>query len=103
VARLPRASAIDCAARGWARSRDDPDDRGRGAISLLTPFAAFIPADRLGLSGVLAVVTVGLFLGRQAPRIVAPETRIQAANMWDMVTFVLEGLIFILVGPTSLG
>jgi monovalent cation/hydrogen antiporter len=82
----------------WLRRRLEHNPEVENTISLLTPFAAFIPADRLGLSGVLAVVTVGLYLGRHAPRIVAPETRIQAANMWDMVTFVLEGLIFILVG-----
>lgn len=83
---------------GWLRRRLEHSPEVENTVSLLTPFVAFIPADRLGLSGVLAVVAVGLYLGRYAPRIVAPETRVQAANMWDMVTFVLEGLIFILVG-----
>jgi CPA1 family monovalent cation:H+ antiporter len=83
---------------GWLRRRLEHAPEVENTISLLTPFAAFIPADRLGLSGVLAVVAVGLYLGRYGPRIIAPETRIQAANMWDMTTFVLEGLIFILVG-----
>ncbi len=67
-------------------------------ISLLTPFAAFIPADRFGLSGVLAVVAAGLYLGRRAPRLLPPATRVQAGDMWNIVTFLLEGLIFILVG-----
>ena len=67
-------------------------------ISLLTPFAAYLPAEKLGASGVLAVVTVGLYLGRQGPRIVSPRTRIQAGGLWEMVTFLLEGLIFILIG-----
>jgi len=74
-------------------------------ISILTPFAAFIPADRLGVSGVLSVVTVGLTLGRVGPRIVSSETRLQAQAMWEMITFLLEGLIFILIGlylPTSM-
>ena len=83
---------------GWLRRHLEHSPEVENTISLLTPFAAFIPADRLGLSGVLAVVAVGLYLGRYSPRIVAPETRVQAANVWDMVTFVLEGLIFILVG-----
>jgi Na+/H+ antiporter len=83
---------------GWLRRHLEHAPEVENTISLLTPFAAFIPADRLGLSGVLAVVTVGLYLGRYGPRIIAPETRIQGANMWDMTTFVLEGLIFILVG-----
>lgn len=67
-------------------------------ISLLTPFAAFIPAERLGVSGILAVVTVGLCLGRRGPRIVSAQTRIQTTSMWQIVTFLLEGLIFILIG-----
>ncbi|MEO7987443.1 MAG: Na+/H+ antiporter [Gemmatimonadales bacterium] len=67
-------------------------------ISLLTPFVAFLPAERVGASGVLAVVTVGLYLGRLGPRIVSPRTRIQASGMWEMVTFLLQGLIFILIG-----
>jgi len=74
-------------------------------ISLLTPFLAFIPADRIGVSGVLAVVTTGLYLGRVGPRLVSAETRLQAGAMWDMIVFLLEGLIFILIGlylPASL-
>jgi Na+/H+ antiporter len=73
-------------------------------ISLLTPFAAYVPADQLGVSGVLAVVTTGLFLGRMGPRLVSATTRLQAQAMWGMVVYLLEGLIFILIGlylPTS--
>src|SRR5437870_1525887 len=67
-------------------------------ISLLTPFAAFIPAEHLGLSSVLAVVAVGLYVGHQAPRFISPRTRVQVMDMWTLVAFMLEGLIFILVG-----
>src|SRR5438552_8332771 len=67
-------------------------------ISLLTPFAAFIPAELLGLSSVLAVVAVGLYVGHQAPRFISPGTRVQVMDMWTLVAFMLEGLIFILVG-----
>ena len=67
-------------------------------ISLLTPFAVFIPAERLGLASVLAVVSTGLYLGRQGPRLVSARTRIQAAGMWEILVFLLEGLIFILIG-----
>lgn len=67
-------------------------------ISILTPFVSFIPADRLGLSGVLAVVTTGLYLGRVGPRLVSPATRLQSQAMWEMIVFLLEGLIFILIG-----
>jgi CPA1 family monovalent cation:H+ antiporter len=67
-------------------------------ISLLTPFFAYLPAEWLGLSGVLSVVAVGLYFSRQGPRIVAAATRVQAESMWVMVQFILESLIFILVG-----
>lgn len=67
-------------------------------ISLITPFAAFLPAEAVGVSGVLAVVTTGLYLARLGPRILAPDSRIQTEGMWGVVGFVLEGLTFIFVG-----
>jgi len=67
-------------------------------ISLLTPFFAYLPAERLGTSGVLAVVAVGLYLGRRGPRIVSAQSRLQSMYMWRMIAFLLEGLIFLLVG-----
>lgn len=83
---------------GWIRRKIGRAPVVENTISLLTPFAAFIPADRLGLSGVLAVVAVGLFLGRRGARVVSPQTRLQATGMWQVVSFLLEGLIFILIG-----
>jgi len=67
-------------------------------ISLLTPFFAYLPAEWLGLSGVLSVVAVGLYFSRVGPRIVPAATRIQAESMWVMVQFILESLVFIIVG-----
>jgi len=67
-------------------------------ISLLTPFAVFIPAERLGLSSVLAVATTGLYLSRQGPKIISAETRLQGQAMWEILNFVLEGMIFIMIG-----
>jgi len=67
-------------------------------ISLLTPFFAYLPAEWLGLSGVLSVVAVGLYFSRQGPRVLAAATRVQAESMWVMVQFILESLIFIVVG-----
>jgi CPA1 family monovalent cation:H+ antiporter len=83
---------------GWVRRRIGRAPVVENTISLLTPFAAFIPAERLGVSGVLAVVAVGLFLGRRGARVVSPQTRLQATGMWEVVSFLLEGLIFILIG-----
>jgi CPA1 family monovalent cation:H+ antiporter len=86
---------------GWLAGQiqarlDDPPVQV--TISLLTPFAAYLPADRLGLSGVLAVVTTGLYLGWRAPEIVNARMRLQSFPVWGMVEFLLNGLIFILIG-----
>jgi monovalent cation/hydrogen antiporter len=74
------------------------DPEVENTISLLTGYAAYLPAERLGVSGVLAVVATGMYLGRVGPRFVAADTRVQNSGMWDVVVFVLEGLIFILTG-----
>jgi Na+/H+ antiporter len=67
-------------------------------ISLLTPFAAYIPAERLHVSGVLAVVTAGLFLGWRGPQILTARTRLNIFVFWEMAVFLLNGLIFVLIG-----
>jgi CPA1 family monovalent cation:H+ antiporter len=66
-------------------------------LSLLTPFAAYLPAEALGVSGVLAVVTTGLYIGA-TPLQISPGTRLQALAVWEMVVFLLNGFIFILIG-----
>jgi Na+/H+ antiporter len=83
---------------GQVRRRTPKFPIVENTISLLTPFLAYVPADWLGLSGVLAVVAVGLYLGRLGPRIVSAATRVQAESMWSMIQFVLESFIFMLVG-----
>jgi Na+/H+ antiporter len=73
--------------------------------TLLAPAAAYIPAEELGLSGVLATVAAGLVLGRKAPVIFPPEGRTQGVATWSTVIFVINGLVFILIGlqlPTVL-
>jgi CPA1 family monovalent cation:H+ antiporter len=67
-------------------------------VSILTPFAAYVPAERFHASGVLAVVAVGLYLERRGPRVLPAQTRTQSIAMWEMISFLLEGLVFILVG-----
>jgi Na+/H+ antiporter len=67
-------------------------------ISLLTGYAAFLPANELGLSGVLAAVTAGLYLGWKAPEISTPEMRLQGAAVWEVLIFLLNATLFILVG-----
>jgi len=67
-------------------------------LSLLTPFAAYLPAEQLGLSGVLAVVTTGLYHGWRIPEMTSSRTRLQAGPVWRMVEFLLNGFIFLLIG-----
>jgi monovalent cation/hydrogen antiporter len=67
-------------------------------ISLFSAYGAFVPADQLGVSGVLAVVTCGLVLGFRAPEIASPESRMQGAAMWSILTFLLNATLFILIG-----
>ena len=67
-------------------------------IGLLTPWAAYLPAEHLDVSGVLAVVTAGLCVGWAAPRIMDSETRLRSRAVWDMVVFILNSLVFILIG-----
>jgi Na+/H+ antiporter len=67
-------------------------------FSLLTPYIAYLPAEHLGVSGVLAVVTTGLYLSRQYPRIVTPAARLRAYAAWDTLVFILNCLVFILIG-----
>lgn len=81
----------------WLRGRlDDPPVEV--TVSLLTPFTAYLPAEWLGVSGVLAAVTAGLVVGWQAPHIMAPETRLRGRAVWETLAFVLNGLVFILIG-----
>jgi monovalent cation/hydrogen antiporter len=75
-------------------------------LSLVIPFAAYLPADRLGLSGVLAAVTAGLIVGSRLGTILGPQTRVLWLSTWKMVGFVLNGFAFVLVGlelPDILG
>jgi len=67
-------------------------------VSLLVPWAAYIPAVQFELSGVLAVVTAGLVIGRRLGTILSPNSRVLWLTTWKMVGFVLNGLIFVLIG-----
>lgn len=68
------------------------------AISLLTPFVSYLAADFLDVSGVLSVVATGLFIGRQAPFVLNPAVRLEATAFWSIITYLLNGLVFILIG-----
>jgi monovalent cation/hydrogen antiporter len=67
-------------------------------ISLLTPYFAYLPAEALGASAVLAAVTSGVWLGWRSPTLISPSTRIQAYAVWELLVFVLNAALFVLVG-----
>ena len=66
--------------------------------SLLTGYAAYIPADAIGASGVLAAVTTGIFMGIRAPRSLPALSRLQGSFVWDIVDFVVNAILFVLIG-----
>jgi CPA1 family monovalent cation:H+ antiporter len=67
-------------------------------VTLLAPYAAWIVAERLHVSGVLACVAGGLYLRRYFSQAVGPATRMQALAFWEVLVFLLNGFIFILIG-----
>jgi Na+/H+ antiporter len=67
-------------------------------IALMTGYFAFIPANALDASGVLAVVTAGVFLGWRTPELTSVQTRLQGVAVFEIVAFVLNALVFALVG-----
>jgi monovalent cation/hydrogen antiporter len=68
------------------------------AVSLLVPYVAYVVADRVGGSSVLAVVALGFFLRRRATELGSPATRLVNRVVWQAVDFLMAGLVFVLVG-----
>ncbi len=67
-------------------------------IALFSAYFAYLPAEAIGVSGVLAAVTVGIYMGRLTSRLTTPTTRIQGVAVWEIVTFLLNSALFVLVG-----
>ncbi|MGG9971859.1 Na+/H+ antiporter [Ferruginibacter sp. SUN002] len=67
-------------------------------LTFLTPFASYLLAEHFHFSGVLAVVTTGLYLSFRSAEILTHQSRIMATAVWDVVVYILNGLIFILIG-----
>lgn len=67
-------------------------------ISLATAYFAYLPAELLGVSGVIAAVGAGVYLGWRSPELIAPATRLQAFGLWEVLVFVLNGALFVLIG-----
>src|SRR3989440_2066655 len=86
---------------GWLATQvqkrlDDPPVQTM--FSLLTPYVAYFSGEMLHVSGILAVVIAGIFYGWRAPKILTGRMRLQAIPVWEMVVFVLNGLLFMLIG-----
>jgi len=67
-------------------------------ISLLTGYLAFIPAELVGVSAVLAAVTAGVYLGWHTPELTTPQVRLQGVAVWEIVQYLLNALLFVLIG-----
>jgi CPA1 family monovalent cation:H+ antiporter len=93
--------AVIGVAIGWViaqirtRLEDTPVEM---TISLLTPYAAFLPAERLGASAVIATVAAGLYLGHHGSRIMGADARLTGRAVWATITFLLNGFVFIVMG-----
>lgn len=86
---------------GWVvaqvreRLHDPPVE---ATISLLTAYLAYLPAEELGLSGVVAAVTVGLYMGSQTSRLTDAAGRMQTIPVWEVLVFLLNSVLFVLIG-----
>jgi Na+/H+ antiporter len=88
-------------AAGWlirqVRSRiDDPPTEI--TISILSGYVGYLPAEELGFSGVIAAVTTGIYMAWYTPQLTTPVMRLQGVAIWEILTFLLNALLFLLVG-----
>ena len=81
----------------WVERRID-DGPIEIALSILVPYVAYLAADSVHASGVLAVVACGLYLSRKSSTFFSASVRLQAWAVWDSLTFILNGLVFVLIG-----
>jgi monovalent cation/hydrogen antiporter len=79
-------------------SRGYGDAMIASVVFLLAPFAAYLPAEELHLSGVLAAVCAGLVLSWRSTSFLDPETRVLGSSVWRLLTFVLNAFAFLLIG-----
>jgi monovalent cation/hydrogen antiporter len=74
------------------------DPRIEITLSILTPFFAYWPPERLGGSGVLATVTTGLYISWNGLRLISAATRLQGIFFWDFLIYLIEGMVFLITG-----
>lgn len=83
------------AVEGWKRISDS---QLQAIISINLPYLTYSLAARFGLSGVLAVVYAGIFVNRYTPQVITPSSRIRAVGFWDTLVFLINTVLFVLVG-----
>nr|WP_282599957.1 Na+/H+ antiporter [Patulibacter sp. SYSU D01012] len=88
---------VAAVAVGWVLRRMD-DPVLHVTVSLGAGFVAYLPAEQLGVSGVLAAVVVGLATGHRVGELSSPAARLQGAAFWDVLVFLLNAVLFVLVG-----
>src|SRR5215213_9416554 len=88
--------AVAYAVRPLRKLRADP--LSSNAVSLATPFVAYLFGEALHVSGVLAVVVAGLIIGHHNPSWASGASRLQTGAVWRLVDFLLEGFVFLLIG-----
>lgn len=89
--------AVEVVLRLLARG-DLEDSTLSSVIVLVAPYAAYLPADALGLSGVLAVVTTGIYLNQRSAKIMSSEARVVSLAVWQIMIFLLNAFVFLLIG-----
>jgi monovalent cation/hydrogen antiporter len=80
-------------ARHWAR-----DPQVEITLSLITPYIAYWVPEHLGGSGVIATVACGLYVSWNGPLLISSATRLQGIFFWDLIIYLIEGLLFLLTG-----
>src|SRR5438046_2018800 len=81
----------------WVRTRIN-DTPVEITVSLLTPYAAYLPAEAFGVSGVLAAVTAGLFIGRRSSQLMVSAAGLAGRATWESLVFLLNGMVFLSIG-----
>ena len=96
IAGIAIGLAVGYALRQVRKRMSDPPSEI--AISLISGYVAYLPAEALGVSAVLAAVTTGVYMGWHTPELTNAETRLQGFAFWTILTFILNAALFTLVG-----
>ena len=88
-----RSAGSRCGLRHWAR-----DPQVEITLSLITPYVAYWVPEHFGGSGVIATVACGLYMSWNGPLLISSATRLQGIFFWDLVIYLIEGMLFLLTG-----